>query len=68
VRCAMDSVGVEGRIWVRKQVRAPLSLMFRLGQNRIYTPCMTVYLVISLLKTPYIHCIYKVRANPTYVV
>jgi len=28
---------------------------------------MTVYLVISLPKIPYIHCIYMVLANPTHV-
>jgi len=27
----------------------------RVGQNLIYTPCMTVYSVISLPKLPYIH-------------
>ena len=27
----------------------------RVNQNRIYTPYMTVYLVISLPKIPYIH-------------
>ena len=30
----------------------------RVGQNRIYTPYMTVHLVISLPKLPYIHRIY----------
>ena len=30
------------------------------------TPYMTVYLVISLSKIPYIHRIYMVLANPTY--
>jgi hypothetical protein len=30
-----------------------LLLLFRVGQNRIYTPYMTVYLVISLPKLPY---------------
>jgi hypothetical protein len=39
--------------------------LFRVGQNRIYTPYMTVYLVISLPKLPYIHRIYMVLANPT---
>ena len=39
----------------------------RVGQNRIYTPCMTVYSVISLPKIPYIHRIYMVLANPTYM-
>ena len=38
----------------------------RVGQNRIYTPYMTVYLVISLPKLPYIHRIYMVLANPTH--
>ena len=38
----------------------------RVGQNRIYAPYMTVYLVISLPKIPYIHRIYMVLANPTY--
>ena len=40
----------------------------RVGQNCIYTPYMTVYLVISLPKIPYIHRIYMVLANPTYMV
>jgi hypothetical protein len=38
----------------------------RVGQNRIYTPYMTVYLVISLPKMPYIHRIYMVLANPSH--
>jgi len=46
---------------------SPLSHMFRVGQDRIYTPYMTVYLVISLPKIPYIHRIYMVLANPTHV-
>jgi hypothetical protein len=37
----------------------------RVGQNRIYTPYMTVYFVISLPKSPYIHRIFMVLANPT---
>jgi len=40
--------------------------MSRVGQNRIYTPYMTVFLVISLPKIPYINRIYMVLANPTY--
>jgi len=40
---------------------------FRVGQNRIYTPYMTVYLMISLPKIPYIHRIYMVLANPRYL-
>ena len=40
----------------------------RVGQNRIYTPYMTVYLVISLTKIPYTHRIYMVLANPKHMV
>jgi hypothetical protein len=32
--------------------------MTRVGQNRIYTPYMTVRMVISLLKIPYVHRIH----------
>ena len=39
--------------------------MSRVGQNRIYTPYMTIYLVISLPKIPYRHRMYMVLANPT---
>ena len=40
----------------------------RVGQNCIYTPYMTVYLMISLPipYIPYIHRIYMVLANPTH--
>ena len=40
----------------------------RVGQNCIYTPYMTVYMVISLPKIPYIHLIYMVLANPKHTV
>jgi hypothetical protein len=40
--------------------------IIRVGQNRIYTPYMTVYLVLSLPKIPYIRRIYMVLPNPTY--
>ena len=40
--------------------------IIRVGQNRIYTPYMTVHFVISLPKVPYIHRIYMVLANPRY--
>ena len=43
-------------------------LICRVGQNRIYTPYMTVYLVILLPKIPYIHRIYMVLANPINLV
>ena len=45
----------------------PVPVMYRVGQNCIYTPYMTVYLFISLPKIPYIHRIYMVLANPNYV-
>jgi hypothetical protein len=32
--------------------------MYIVGQNRIYTPCMTIYLVISLPKIPFIYAPY----------
>jgi len=35
-----------------------LKVLTRVGQKRIYTPYMTVYLVIPLPKIPYIHRIY----------
>ena len=38
----------------------------KVGQNRIYTPYMTVYMVISLPKIPYTHRMYMVLANPRY--
>jgi hypothetical protein len=41
--------------------------MYKVGQNRIYTPYMTVHLVISLPKIQYINRIYMVLANPMYV-
>jgi len=41
-----------------------LYIIYRVGQNRIYTPYMAVYLVISLPKVPYMHRIYMVLANP----
>jgi len=37
----------------------------RVSQNRIYTPYLTINLVISLPKIPYTHRIYMVLANPT---
>ena len=40
---------------------------FRVGQNRIYTPYMTVYLVVFLPKIPYIYRIYMVLANSRYI-
>jgi len=50
--------------WYRVHIVAAQSLgsercqMCRVGQNATYAPYTTVYLVISLPKTPYIHRIY----------
>ena len=41
-------------------------LIIRVGQNRIYLPYVTVYVVIALPKIPYTHRINMVLANPTY--
>jgi len=46
-------------VWVR------VCVMHRVGQNRIYAPYITVHLVISLPKIPYIHRIYMILANPS---
>ena len=43
------------------------NIICRVGQNCIYTPYMTVHLVISLPKLPYIHRIYMVLSNPNYM-
>jgi acetyl-CoA carboxylase beta subunit len=40
--------------------------IIRVGQNRIYTPHMHVYLAIPLPKLPCIHRIYMVLANPKH--
>ena len=42
--------------------------MRRVGQNRIYTLQMTVYLMESLQKVPYILRVYVVLANSKYAV
>ena len=61
--------------WKSKKANSPHTKkyrrthMARVGQNRIYTPYMTICMVISLPKIPYIHRnTYKcmVLANPTY--
>jgi hypothetical protein len=52
-----------GRGW-KRGTRESSMHMCRVGQNRIYTPYMTVYLVIFLPKKPYTHRVYMVLANP----
>ena len=41
--------------------------IFRVGHHRMYTPYMTVDLVISLPELPYIHRMYMVMVNPNYL-
>jgi len=55
----------EGR-WAMRAQCVVCRLIHRVGHNRIHTPYMTVYLVISLPKILYIHRIYMFLANPTY--
>ena len=47
-------------------LEVPKWLISRVGQNPIYTPYMTVYLVFSLPQIPYIHRLYMDLANPTH--
>jgi len=55
--------GLAGLTFGHHFTHTPIS---RVGQKPRLTPYMTVYLVISLPKIPYIHRIYMVLANPTY--
>jgi hypothetical protein len=57
----------QGALLARWMEDWPRYRICRVGQNRIYTPYMTVHLVIFLPKLPYIHRIYMVQANPTYL-
>ena len=54
VRCYVHDIGKMSEKTHRTQSKAAC-VMRRVGQNRIYTPYMTVYMVISLPKTPYKH-------------
>jgi hypothetical protein len=40
--------------------------MNRVGQNRVHTLHMTVYLVFSLPKTTYKQCVYMILAIPSH--
>jgi hypothetical protein len=42
---------------------AMILIMFRVGQNRLHAPYMTVYSVISLPEIPCIHHLYMVLAT-----
>ena len=50
-------------VWQRQS----RSHIHRVGQNHIYAPYSTVYLLISLPKIPYTHRIYMVLASPNPV-
>jgi hypothetical protein len=54
-RCSLDSGSLIVVRWFCSQHHL---FVYKVGQSRIYTPYMTVYLVISLPKIPYIHRIY----------
>jgi hypothetical protein len=54
-------------IYIYMYYKIFFGFMSRVGQDCIYTPYMTVYLVISLPKIPYVHRIYMVLANPIHV-
>jgi hypothetical protein len=58
----------EPYIYIYAQLRFLCSLahMHRVGQNRIYTPHVTVYLVFFLPELPYIHRIYMYGFGPPY--
>jgi len=43
-----------------------ICIIGRVGQNRIYTYIVTLHLVMSKPKIPYVHRIYMVLANPIY--
>ena len=65
------ALGRVGRAFGLSRLNAPLRrnwVLLRVGQNRMYTPHMTVYLVISLPKVSYIHRICIVLANPSIAV
>ena len=63
----MEGAGGRGSSWPHSLAHWVRCQTCRVGQNRIYTPCMTVGLVISLPLLPCIHRIYMVLANPTHV-
>jgi len=52
---------------IRGKGRVQSLQMARVGQDRLYAPYMTVYLMTSLPRTPYVHRIwlYMDLANPT---
>jgi hypothetical protein len=57
--CLRHRATPEGeRSVIAKWITVSAMLLYRVGQNRIYSPYITVYLVISLPKTLYIHRIY----------
>jgi hypothetical protein len=56
-----QNIGLTKTIYIFRYVR-------RVDQNHIYTPYMTIYLIKSLPRIPYIHRIYMVLANSVYSV
>ena len=56
----------EGRGLMRREEGMGSQGTGRVGQDRIYAPYMTIYLVVSLPKIPCIYRICMVLANPRY--
>ena len=57
--CALNLIAqlrTGGHASVQLESCRSIVVMGRVGQNRMYTLYMTVYLVISLPKIPYINC------------
>ena len=55
-----------GRLMSQLPLHQSFTHINRVGQNRIYTPYMTVYFVISLPKSPYIHRKYICGSGQPY--
>jgi len=56
-----------GHVWCNYEQVSPTPHIYRIGQNRICTPYMTVYMLVPLLKIPYIHRIHTVYTVPAEI-
>ena len=65
MRVLAPAASLNMKVYESALLSLAITHMTRVGQNRINTPYMTVYLVTSLPKIPYIHSIYMVLADPT---
>jgi hypothetical protein len=62
-----NAADVQVSAWALALVEQQQGSFVGLARTYMYTPYMTVYLVTSLPKTPYIHRMYRVLANPTHL-